>query len=197
MQVGEKSQQLIPQPFLWRKRTAVRQELMQPRSASDRVRQCIRKRLEANMAVIADRVAEEYRSVDEGIVEGTGLALVFDERRPRDSEHLDTHAASGAKQRIGPNVRQSIREAHHRFILGGTGKYTLGILRRQATGHRNLCTKEPVTLGVRLPDSTSLGVNGRPDIILHLLKECFQIRFVIRRIDFPEICEASVSDMFR
>ena len=78
---------------------------MQPRLASDWVHQRVRQRLEANVAIIADRIAEEYWRIDESVVEGAGVALVFQKRRPRDSEHLDTHAASGAKQRVGPNVR--------------------------------------------------------------------------------------------
>src|ERR1700720_2799262 len=176
--------------MVWGKRTAVCQELVQPRSAAPWIHLRIRKRVETNVGGVSDSVAEEYRGVDEGVVEGASVLLVLNKRRPRTSEHLDSHAAPGAKQSVGPDVRQPIGEAHHSFILGGVGKDPLGIRRRQAVEHHNLCTKEPVTLGMSLPDSTTLGLNRGPDIILHVLKKCLQIRFVIRRIDFSEILEA-------
>ena len=78
--------------------------------------------------VVLDRVAEEDRRVDVGVVEGVRVGFVLEQGRAVDAEDLQRQSGRAAEPRVRSGVRRAVGEADQRIVLSGLGIDALRVL---------------------------------------------------------------------
>ena len=127
--------------------------------------------------VVLDRVAEEDRRVDVGIVERARVGLVLEQGRTIDAEHLQRQSGSAAEPRVGSGVRRAVGEADERVVRSGRGIDALRVLGGKPIQYLDLGPDQSVAFGVGVADGAAgaFGRDGLGDVTLRLSDHGLQV----------------------
>ena len=123
------------------------------------------------------RVAEENRCVDQRVVEGVGVRLVFEQRLAVDAQEFQAHAHGVAEEGVCSGMGRTIRETDQRLMPAGQRVDTLGVLRGKPGQDLHLRSCQPVAFGMGVAHRPfeSLGFDRALFILLRLFNDRLQM----------------------
>src|SRR5512135_663020 len=154
--------------------------------------------------VILHRVAEKNGCVDERVIEGMGVRLVFQQRLTVDAKEFQAHAHTVAETGVCSGMGRTIRETDHGLVLTGQRVDPLGVLRGKPTQDFHFRSYQPLALGMRIahrpPNSLSRHRSG--NIVPRALDDRLEgviergiSTFKLRTVAYKVLCHVASSSL--